>query len=103
MAKKIKAIKKTRNLKTTISFMVFFVVSTFRAFVIKDLFLLEMIQIFLTNKPAYLLVQVKKPAHQIQVDRLVDVVPLHFQKTGGVMHNLVDHGFDHFLQGFLVS
>ena len=103
MATIINAITKTRNLKSTNSIMVFFLVSTFRAFVIKDLFLLEMIQIFLTNKPAYLLVEVKKPTHQIQIDRLVDMVPLHFQKTGGVMHNLIDHRFCHFLQGFLVS
>ncbi len=39
MAQKIKAITKTRNLKNTKYFMVFFVVSTFRDFVIKDFFL----------------------------------------------------------------
>ncbi|RLC03039.1 MAG: hypothetical protein DRH90_12350 [Deltaproteobacteria bacterium] len=33
-----KAITKTRNLKNTKIFMIFFVVSTFRDFVIKDLF-----------------------------------------------------------------
>jgi|GEM_PF-6341510 len=44
--KKIKAITKTRNLKTTKIFMVFFVVSTFRDFVIKDLFLFRFIRVW---------------------------------------------------------
>ncbi len=38
MTKKINAITKTRNLKNTKIIMVFFVVSYFRYFVIKDLF-----------------------------------------------------------------
>jgi hypothetical protein len=63
--------------------MVFFVVSCFRdkrsfSFPVYpgwDLLL----KFFTSNKPAYLLVQVEKPSHQIQVDRLVDVMPLHLQ------------------------
>jgi hypothetical protein len=43
--KKIKAITKTRNAKNTKIFMVFFVVSTFRDFVIKDLFLFRFIRV----------------------------------------------------------
>ena len=45
MAKKIKTITKTRNLKNTKVFMVFFVVSFFRDFVIKDLFLFRFIRV----------------------------------------------------------
>jgi len=45
VAKIVKAITKTRNLKTTKSFMVFFVVSYFRVFVIKDLFLFRFIRV----------------------------------------------------------
>ena len=43
--KKIEAITKTRNLKNTKFFMVFFVVSTFRDFVIKNLFLFRFIRV----------------------------------------------------------
>ena len=45
MVKKVKAITKTRNLKNTKYFMVFFVVSTFRDFVIRDLFLFRFIRL----------------------------------------------------------
>jgi len=43
--KKIEAITKTRNLKNTKYFMIFFVVSTFRDFVTRNLFLFRFIQV----------------------------------------------------------